>query len=263
MPGVWGSALKRRVSILIALYLLFGLVATVAVAWGSAWMWSPNDLVRQIHDRDGPPHRSASEWRCWGGRMYELEDALDSEMLARERQQNLSQSWVEFDVKWPSIASPLIAYDEGGVANPVAFVEARGWPWIAVRCELEITPEDWSWFPPTGRTSYWLNRASNRDALVTVFPPDLSVRGALEGPDIRDRFYSPSGKILLPYLPYWPGLIADTLVFAAAFAGLHQLVGLARRAMRRKPGMCVKCGYDLTGIEGVCPECGSLPQSSA
>ena len=36
------------------------------------------------------------------------------------------------------------------------------------------------------------------------------------------------------------------------------LLGPYRRYRRRKKGLCLTCGYDLTGNEsGVCPECGS------
>jgi hypothetical protein len=34
--------------------------------------------------------------------------------------------------------------------------------------------------------------------------------------------------------------------------------GPIRRSRRRQAGLCVKCGYDLTGnVTGTCPECGS------
>ena len=56
----------------------------------------------------------------------------------------------------------------------------------------------------------------------------------------------------------WPGLIADTLFYALLFAGLHQLAGWRRRTRRRRRGRCAACGYDLTGIDGVCPECGGV-----
>ena len=33
--------------------------------------------------------------------------------------------------------------------------------------------------------------------------------------------------------------------------------GPLRRYRRRRKGLCLKCGYDLTGnVSGVCPECG-------
>ena len=42
------------------------------------------------------------------------------------------------------------------------------------------------------------------------------------------------------------------------FAWTRLLLPDYRLYRRRKRGLCVKCGYDLTGNEsGVCPECGS------
>ena len=49
------------------------------------------------------------------------------------------------------------------------------------------------------------------------------------------------------------------LVFATPLAALwmYPRLPFTRRRWRRKHGLCVTCGYDLTGNEsGVCPECG-------
>lgn len=35
-------------------------------------------------------------------------------------------------------------------------------------------------------------------------------------------------------------------------------VATRRRCLRRRRGICVECGYDLTGnVSGICPECGA------
>jgi len=42
----------------------------------------------------------------------------------------------------------------------------------------------------------------------------------------------------------------------AALGVMHVVIGPVRRIRRRRRGLCVKCGYDLTGnSSGVCPEC--------
>ena len=58
-------------------------------------------------------------------------------------------------------------------------------------------------------------------------------------------------KPLRIVIPLWiPTLLFLTLTIAFMRAPL-------RRRHRRKRGLCIKCGYDLTGNEsGVCPECG-------
>jgi hypothetical protein len=56
-------------------------------------------------------------------------------------------------------------------------------------------------------------------------------------------------------IPYW------SLVLAAA---VLPAVRAARRAFRRPPpGLCRRCGYDLTGnVSGRCPECGTAVAKS-
>jgi hypothetical protein len=58
--------------------------------------------------------------------------------------------------------------------------------------------------------------------------------------------------------PQWHVAIPLWLPFvvAVAFAA-----GLWRLDRRRPPGCCARCGYDLTGITGACPECGGKPDS--
>ncbi len=46
-------------------------------------------------------------------------------------------------------------------------------------------------------------------------------------------------------------------VLFAAYPTVAFICGPLRRYRRRRKGMCLKCGYDLTGnVSGVCPECG-------
>jgi hypothetical protein len=72
---------------------------------------------------------------------------------------------------------------------------------------------------------------------------------------------------LLPARPLWPGLAADTLIWAALI-WLALLAMTARRRLRRRRGRCVRCGYDLRGAaHDQCPECGAaspaVPRPSA
>ena len=53
-------------------------------------------------------------------------------------------------------------------------------------------------------------------------------------------------------VPLWMPLLAFSIYPAVAF-----IRGPLRRRRRRKRGLCVKCGYNLTGLpEPRCPECG-------
>ena len=47
-------------------------------------------------------------------------------------------------------------------------------------------------------------------------------------------------------------------VLFAAYPSIAFIRGPVRRHRRRKRGLCLKCGYDLTGnVTGVCSECGT------
>ncbi len=66
---------------------------------------------------------------------------------------------------------------------------------------------------------------------------------------------------LLPLRPLWPGFAFNTVFYAVLLWILWLSPFVVRRAIRRKRGRCVNCGYDLRGTSGgggeVCPECGA------
>ena len=63
--------------------------------------------------------------------------------------------------------------------------------------------------------------------------------------------YAPT-RYLIVYFPLW----APLLLFAA-YPTLALIRGPVRRWRRRKHGLCIHCGYNLTGLtEARCPECG-------
>lgn len=65
----------------------------------------------------------------------------------------------------------------------------------------------------------------------------------------------------LPYFVHWRGLLADTVLFAALWWVLLFARGDIRRALRRRRGLCIVCGYDrsATRTDAPCPECGLPP----
>jgi hypothetical protein len=61
------------------------------------------------------------------------------------------------------------------------------------------------------------------------------------------------GRFWIVRCAYWLPFIAFVFYPTIAFVR-----GPLRRHRRRKRGLCLKCGYDLTGnVTGVCPECGA------
>ncbi len=66
--------------------------------------------------------------------------------------------------------------------------------------------------------------------------------------------------VRLPILPIWPGFPINTLFYAAILWLLIPGPFALRRFIRRRRGLCPKCGYPL-GDSSVCTECGhALPQ---
>lgn len=51
--------------------------------------------------------------------------------------------------------------------------------------------------------------------------------------------------------------VRPTIAILAAYPTFAFIHGSVRRRLRLRRGLCIKCGYDLTGnVSGACPECG-------
>jgi hypothetical protein len=63
---------------------------------------------------------------------------------------------------------------------------------------------------------------------------------------------------MVPWKPVWPGLLADTALYAGAWWCLLLIPRTIASRYRRRQGSCPSCGYDMAGLESrVCPECGT------
>lgn len=73
----------------------------------------------------------------------------------------------------------------------------------------------------------------------------------------RLHFASPTTEIY--YIPIWPFILATGVPLARVL--------IAMRLRRHKPGMCGRCGYDLSGLNAAggvtCPECGARARKEA
>jgi len=65
------------------------------------------------------------------------------------------------------------------------------------------------------------------------------------------------GNFRLPLLVLPVGFVADTLFWGAAILTMLLTPRFVRRYRRRRDGLCLECGYNLTGLPSDrCPECG-------
>lgn len=66
------------------------------------------------------------------------------------------------------------------------------------------------------------------------------------------------GGALIVARPYWPGLLANVVVYFVPAYALIYLGLYIRNARRVRRGLCRECAYDLRGLDGAasCPECG-------
>lgn len=222
------------------LCLALGLLTTVAVAWGLA-AWLPHAGLWSARRYDARPSsspiRAIDTWEC--GRTGML------------RRQWLAEVWgaTYYHGRPPTSRSAPEGYvPESGPlwgappspdpwapsATSYGCEDARGWPALAMWCEFKQVKKGGGWV--------W---QASRGLLIS--PSDdrqlLNVR-------------------VLPARPLWPGLIANTSVYAVGWAGLLVILDWRRHVWRRARGRCVGCGYELRGLTpgAACPECGALGQ---
>jgi hypothetical protein len=123
---------------------------------------------------------------------------------------------------------------------PASFIEWRaGWPMSALSGRLEPPPKTFDYLHPPRIVGGFLRFRDNKEHIYPA--PNTSLNG-----------------YLFPLIPIWPGLLADTALFAAAWA--FALIGLPhlRAVRRRRKKLCEHCAYDRHNIphDSACPECG-------
>ncbi len=102
---------------------------------------------------------------------------------------------------------------------------------------------------------FTVSRGRLRGQQIVIGEDDWLVLGFLDFETVWkpqfEIFRGSTPKLWYTTVPLWMA----TSFFATILASIY-CVPLHRRRKRQKLGLCLKCGYDLRGSKGRCPECG-------
>ncbi|UYV13698.1 MAG: hypothetical protein NCW75_05290 [Phycisphaera sp.] len=152
-----------------------------------------------------------------------------------------------------------------GLIDERLFLVRAGWPLHAVSTGAHYAQAIENHAPPPPGHP---DKVGHARVEQLAAPPAVSLLGGIElwhepYPPIATGnasaiAYRPLDRFALPLLPLWPGFAINTGVYALLLFALVRTPRVLRRALRRRGGRCVGCGYDRAVLDrGVaCPECG-------
>ncbi len=249
--------MPRHFTFRIGKCLAAGLVTTIAIAWGSALV--PMNL------KGAPAKYANGPILTWNGRWMGLGAVARRDSFTCTRfyagmpmpltgsgqngwppvhpevdwwRGDFVPDWVTITPPWARSVTTTSLHqhpDNRKYAREWDTFEAHGWPWRA------LVFQEHGWYDHTNGFAHQI-----AGGLSVPHP---------QNPELTTwRGYG----VVLPYRPIWPGLLANTAIFATPWAVLLFGVPLMRRTTRRQRGRCVRCGYDLRGTptQSPCPECG-------
>jgi hypothetical protein len=208
----------RRVVKFVAIFGALGMLASALVAWSLAWAVKTEETEGRLVITD-VLNRRYGDHSCWcTGRASDV--AADYLLISQYNSPTLAE--------WPALPVPHWVGDphwghdrhDTSVHASTSVWSIQGWPWRALR-----------------------------QVRYDCHPTSLVLGGFTPFGD---------GWSSLPFEPYWPGLLANTAFYGVILWALWFTPGALRRGLRRRRGACVRCGYDLRGVNGTiaCPECG-------
>ncbi|HWB20231.1 MAG TPA: hypothetical protein VG711_08030 [Phycisphaerales bacterium] len=234
----------------IVLFLSIGLLSTVMITWGCAVLIDVSG-ARDTSYRNGvyvsdskPPYWLITYYRCPGAQRYYFDGALNSVDFQGGVRTKITPmpEWITLKDVIP--AGPEID-PQTRRARLFHTEDARGWPWLAACCNVEII------VPPTLPMQFNAiveGGLPARAPALTFSPTWLEIRHQL------------NTYRMLPYRPIPLGFIADSVLYAVSAFLLYHLYCFLRTLIRRMWGLCPKCAYNLraSGIHHAnCPECGT------
>lgn len=123
------------------------------------------------------------------------------------------------------------------------------------------SPPAWGDFPGSVRGFNWSGEGYGFPCTV-IWTSQHSIFGRMNVLDNEMRglytFQIAGERYTLPTRIHWPGVLINSVFFAALWGTILFAPVLASVYHRRRRGLCRKCGYDLRGTPhlAICPECG-------
>jgi len=153
-------------------------------------------------------------------------------VIARVLSKNVEQRVVIYGIFYPPDKCELISITNSGLAQRIV-----GWPFKSL------------FYNP----SYQVNSGSSLNPIITMTKEEK----VWHTPSVISKLFPMTNELILPYGMWWPGFAINTIFYAVILWMLWSSPFAARRFIRSKRGLCIKCGYDLRGAsECGCPECG-------
>ena len=203
------------------MYLAAGCALTVAVAWALALLPTEAWAVTRSVTSTSPRMWEYTVYSSPIGTFRAWCVPLDNPGSSSTVDARGIPSW--------SVALRTLPPPRLDLSLPNTIEDARGLPFLALRCEWQHAPKPFELFGgiaiPAGP---WRSNASENVAVPRA----------------------------LPLVPIWSGLAADTVIFAALLFACRVLARAIRNRFRSKRNQCTRCGYRV-GDSDICPECGT------
>ncbi len=245
-----------RLAVKLVVFLLFGAMVNVGVAWGCAvWIGPPGSYVPPPLNMDARKRVGRSEG--WSAYRYDSTGVMRIVAYwAYEEPGTIYAGSGFFDASpkppaeslVPGWAAVIRPHGEYSLGRYRWVADARGWPMLSMWGGAKTRNIGWM-------SGGWVEREAH------------PIRAILIQPDDEDDAWMAERSKLIPLAPIFSGFAINTLLYGTVL-WLLCVAPLApfrvRRYLRRKRGHCIKCGYDLRhAAHEVCPECGAGTVSSA
>lgn len=174
--------------------------------------------------------------------------------------------------KFYSFSSATMSISSAGDARYV-LEGPNGWGWGTHFLAYEASASDQfperpaRWVCPLPTEGYYMmcywSFGWPRRCVTYHFFGDAPWASVSKGTGFHQAIIVPSdtpliGKAIFPTRIYWPGMLANTGLYGAAWFVLLLMPFSIRSVRRRMRRRCVGCGYDVSASPDQCPECGRV-----